>query len=546
MAPISRRGLFTSVAAVGAAAQVSAFSVACAPAEENRRPTVSDDPLTQVVTPYDFGAVGDGRHDDTAALRRAYEVALERGGGELSIPGGRIYIPGHLVMESPGVSLVGQGGAAIGGGEVRVGPETYDKHSSGVSFAGDRVSGVSFDRGDDYGKERCLVLRNVRGLDISSNVFASAGKGIAVETSDGNTKVHTTAMLRISANRFTRLAFGIYGDTAEWDRLSDWQITDNYFNYCSDTSVWIASSQSDKTGGVDGLNFSGNTIFSLNHNAFNDPLFASKRYNLRLGRTNWLRIVNNNFFEAGLSAVYLDTPQNFTFVGNHIAWPGQRDLSDGLEIRNGSPIGVIEGNTFASWTRAAVGFYDTDNLSRIEVGQNAWRWNAKPDSWKGEGEILGHRIYASSGGTGFPIVRDFQDSGAYDELKGSSLLQSRDVKSPKGGITGATRRGVSMSEAEGLFRLSDISDAPNFGGLISVTVTNSADDALSATYLLFVSAHGSICKVIESGGYIEEGEIDSPSLEWRLSDGILEAIPVGSIIGNFDFDAVSLGAVSPS
>lgn len=500
----------------------------------------------KVHNPYDFGAVGDGTTDDSQALRSAYEAVVAQGGGTVELTRGRFYIPGGLEITQPGVDFVGWGGASVGGGEVLVGPESYADGSNGVDFSGARIHGIIFDQGDDYGTSRCLVLRNVRGLDISGNLFQSAGKGVAVETSDGNDKFHTTAMLRVSSNRFAKLAFGIYGNTEEWDRLSDWQIADNYFNYCSDTSIWIACENDQNSGGVDGLSLSGNTIFSLNYNSNDDPLFAQKRHNVKLGKTNWLRIINNNFFEAGLSAVYLDSPQNFTFIGNHVAWPGQRELADALEIRGGSPIGTIESNTFALWTRAAVGLYDLSDLTRIEVGQNGWTWAPDPNSWTGSETLPGYRVYANGADNGYPVVRDFQLSGAYDNLKDNWQLQSRDIKSPRGGVTGASRRGLEMSGTKTVFSISDIVNSPNFGGLITITSTNSGDDSLAATYLLFVSSQGAVCTVIESGGYTEGTDARHPSFDWALLGGDLQATPIGLTASTFNFDAVGLGAVAPT
>jgi hypothetical protein len=549
MAPISRRTFFQSSAAAGAIVPVSLLATGCMdgsqaaddidldPREADKRHTA----MSQ--NPYEFGAVGDGANDDTMALRKAYEAAVTQGGGTVELTGGRFFIPGGLELEQPGVSLVGGGGAVVGGGEVRIGPSSYAEGGNGVDFSGDRVSGVIFDGDDDYGSARCLVLRNARGLDVSRNLFRSAGKGLAVEGADGNDKFHTTAMLRVSSNRFAKLAFGIYGDTEEWDCLSDWQITDNYFNYCSDTSVWIACRDGDKLGGVDGLNFAGNTVFSQNYNSSTEPQFARKQYNLRLGQTNWLRIINNNFFEAGLSAVYLDTPQNFTFVGNHVAWPGQRELSDALEIHNGSPRGTVEGNTFALWTRAAIGFYDIADLSHVEVGQNAWHWSATPDSWKGSDALPGYRVFVSNSSGGLPIVRDFHETGTFDEIKGRSRLQSRDMKSPKGGVTGSSRRGLQVIEPVTVFNISDVGDGSHFGGLITMTATNSSDESMVATYLLFVSSQGSVCTLIEAGGSTQGEDANYPSFTWALSGNELQAIPVGLTSSSYNFDAVGVGAV---
>lgn len=544
------RRIFFGSAAVGAVAPMTVLASACSSTADPSQLRLEDggDSIECVQNPYKFGAVGDGRHDDTSAIMMAYETAIKAGGGRVEFGPGRFYIPGNLEINEPGVSFTGLGDSIIGGGEFRIGPADYGEPQNGVDFSGDRVANLVFDRGDEYGEmSRCLVLRNVRGLDVSSNFFSAAGKGIAVEAADGNDKFHTTAMLRIAGNRFSRLTVGIFGDTVEWDRLSDWQIADNYFNYCSDTSVWISSTDDETVGGIDGLDFSANTIFSMGYTEASDPLFSKKRYNLRLGKTNWLRIVNNNFFEAGLSAVLLDIPQNFTFTANHIAWPGQRELADGLEIRGGKPIGVVSGNTFARWTRAAVGLYETEDNTQIEIGQNAWSWTPTPPSWTGPSSLPGYRVFAASRpGARSPIVRDFQVTGTLDSLGESAYSQARDVKSPSGGVSGGSRRNIAIASPVTVFRVTSIVGDPDFGGLLLITAANASENSLIATYLLFVVSAGELCKVVESGGFTEGEDSRYPSFSWSIKAGELQANPVGSTNGLFNFDAIGLGAVSPS
>lgn len=68
-----------------------------------------DDPLPQpavVCSVRDFGAVGDGAHDDTEALRDAI-AACQR--GAIHIPAGRYKLTGLIVIAKPGVVLRGDG-----------------------------------------------------------------------------------------------------------------------------------------------------------------------------------------------------------------------------------------------------------------------------------------------------------------------------------------------------------------------------------------------------------------------------------------------------
>src|SRR5699024_7771978 len=71
----------------------------------------SNDVFAKVLNVRDFGAVGDGHHDDTAALQKAIEAAgLKKGGGVLEIPAGNYRITHTLEFKHlTGLIIRGEG-----------------------------------------------------------------------------------------------------------------------------------------------------------------------------------------------------------------------------------------------------------------------------------------------------------------------------------------------------------------------------------------------------------------------------------------------------
>lgn len=68
--------------------------------------------LREIIHVRDYGAVGDGVNDDTAAIQAAINEAAARGGGEVRFHAGQFRISAQLSVTTSGIRLVGEGGEA--------------------------------------------------------------------------------------------------------------------------------------------------------------------------------------------------------------------------------------------------------------------------------------------------------------------------------------------------------------------------------------------------------------------------------------------------
>ncbi len=100
--------------------------------------------------PYDFGAVGDGKHKDTAALQAAIDACAKAGGGAVLVPAGR-FLTGTIQLRSrvtfelaPGAVILGSEDPADyplradpwGGGRKGISPLIYADGAEDITLTG--------------------------------------------------------------------------------------------------------------------------------------------------------------------------------------------------------------------------------------------------------------------------------------------------------------------------------------------------------------------------------------------------------------------------
>lgn len=160
---LNRRALARTALLGGASAVFSASALAAQPAPANRG-------LLDVHT---FGAAGDGKTDDTAAIQRAMDAAAETSGGVFLPPA--VYLTRALQVR-PGIALVGipAWNYTSGGGTVL---RLADASSPGLlnltDARGSTVDGIALD-GRNLGK-------NIHGIFTARTAYGPHEDGFRIE-----------------------------------------------------------------------------------------------------------------------------------------------------------------------------------------------------------------------------------------------------------------------------------------------------------------------------------------------------------------------------
>ncbi len=136
-------------------------------------PTTSSVPQRSVL---DFGAVPDDGRDDTAALRRA--LAAMAPGETLVVPGGTYRYSDVLVMETPGVRLVGRDGATL---EAAVpSRQAIMVRADDVAVTDLRLTGATTRRFEAHEQHRVVVEQVARTLVQRVIIESGSAAGILV------------------------------------------------------------------------------------------------------------------------------------------------------------------------------------------------------------------------------------------------------------------------------------------------------------------------------------------------------------------------------
>jgi hypothetical protein len=353
----------------------------------------------------DYGAWGDGIHDDTAAMQAAINAASAAGGGVVWIPAGAFLFSSTLTITTSGVCIKGAG-------LLYTNLVIKNATQTGIAIAATNAVELS-------------------DFQMTCAVTHTGGSGVTVIGAGG------TVMAAFC--RFERLYFQSLYDALTCNAMAYSSIIDCYFNFCSNIGLTIQNTITADAGD--------NTVYG--------SYFFSCNINLFYESSGGLRISNNKFLGGGYGLLMAMTAAVATgdllIEGN--SFEGMSAGTIVLES-NGSPAGtfvnvVIVGNQLGGQSSIATvggvivlgtgvnpGWLDnitvTDNVLTLAVnGQIGIEANEGSNNGTIDGNVIStagglcYGILINVGATNFTVGPNNMYYGTFLAFVGNASASSR-------------------------------------------------------------------------------------------------------------------------
>jgi hypothetical protein len=511
--------------------QDSALNATYAPASVNGKAPVRKDDLVYNVM--DYGAVGNGTTDDSAAIQALFDSVPEH--SIIMFP--KKHLVSAVTLNKRYITLRGPG--SIYGGKLVVGDLTT-RQDLYITLDGLTIEGANRTTGT------CgIELLKARRVKISKCIFLNNDKAIYVRPL-ANAIEHDTGMIAITDNEFAGCNYALYVDrdnAVTWMHFSDSIFSNNTVNLAYVAHIWIKS--------ADGMRITNNTFFFLSYNSTDTAGLQAKKQNIYMGQCNFVVIAHNNLFEAGEEAILLDQASRFTISDNNIAWPGQKQPSDAIKLTGNNTLnGVITGNMISKMTKDGISVY-ANSTGTVSIKDNAIEYDAATGTYYGSTALASfthYGIYQDAVSVNVNMFEMGNDmtGGLYVNRKGSlisavKLSNNANVSASKSAVTFAalTAAPVFTLTSHGYGQLT-------FSGEIVVEVKASDGENGNIAVYKFLVSKGPlgyyITKIAEQG-LLTGGAANWPSFTFTIDDtnGKLVATPVGSTAGTFYFYTTSMG-----
>ena len=342
-----------------------------------------------------YGAKGDGIADDSEIITSIINKYTDNNKFQT------IEFPQGYTFNIPkGINIIGKKNLLLtGGGRLINGPINIQGESdSDPLFI--TIKDLFIEQESDYEyhpkTNPAVTLAKCSRVSIYDNTFKNTGKSIYYKLV-GTESHQQISKILIQRNVFENVDYCLANDIT----ISDYYLSgDTTF---SDNHVNLAWTSTLDLRGCDGLMFNGNTIFTPRHSLTQDMI--------KLEKFNYIRIENNQLFEAGLCTVKAKNGENLNIINNSIAYGGQNALSAGIDILDCVMV-AVRGNLIERCTNYGIKIVKGNNYcSFVSVTNNIIRDIGVNPFYRGTGLTNANKtpIYLGEG-----ITRNLVDGNVTD------------------------------------------------------------------------------------------------------------------------------------
>ena len=303
--------------------------------------------LRETVSVKDFGAVGDGVTDDTAAIQAA--VNSLTAGGTVIFPSGEYKIT-TVYVQNDRVALKGIGDAAIIINSLTANGFEIGLSVATLSFCD--VEGLKFDRAVKSSSGAALKYINTAYSKVVGCAFKNSYIGVHVKT-------HNDSLQIINNTFYDGTYYGVYEYNQNETWANDLTIRWNFFWHVEQAGVYMTA---DGVGvaSVGDTYIENNVFVSSNSKGTLQSQYAVKVVGAGTYNTN-VSLRNNTFEGIKLQTVFMTGMNRCWIQNNYFSGTGTNDV--GLYFGGGVGNSIISGNAFVGFNNPGAFFYTTNGLT---------------------------------------------------------------------------------------------------------------------------------------------------------------------------------------
>lgn len=279
------------------------------------------------IKPEWWGATGDGITDDSIPIQKAYNYLSRTGGGTLLLT--KSY---NSPLHIKDTNITVNGGGTIRNNQIYVEGATpflyLNCNINNIKIIYDTLLvGESL-----YGRDG-IQLKNARNVNIDHVSFKNVNHALFIPGTDVTQQVNRIGFTNNNINVANYMLYVDSGASARNYEVGDILI-DNNFAYGGIKYEHI------RAYGVDGALIQNNHFFFAPDD--------SKQCNVNIYYCNFIKLLNNQYFEAGTEAIKIGRFMNLTITGGSIAYPGENVVSAAIRLYDGQLFGTAGANNIST------------------------------------------------------------------------------------------------------------------------------------------------------------------------------------------------------